>query len=300
MEATDTKDLSDILEEQEWMTPVAEGVQNTVTSAFEAGGAPGQTFKDFLHGVWLGHALHTALTDVPLGAWTVTFLLDSLDIVRGRDDFAKASDAALGVGLIGATGAAITGITDYSASGEQAPNTGLTHAALNIGATLLYVTSLLQRKNGARTGGRITALLGYSIVMASAYLGGKLVYSKGLGVDHAQREDLPEKWTPVLSEKELNDGEMKRALVGDIKVLLVRHGNDIHAIGEVCAHLGGPLAEGELKCEGEECSVRCPWHGSRFDVATGQVLDGPSTFRQPLFETRVRDGQIEITSASAS
>jgi nitrite reductase/ring-hydroxylating ferredoxin subunit len=76
-------------------------------------------------------------------------------------------------------------------------------------------------------------------------------------------------------------------------VLLLRRGERIYAIAETCAHLGGPLAEGTL----DGLSVICPWHGSRVALEDGRVLDGPSTFPQPCFETRVHHGQIEVRAA---
>jgi nitrite reductase/ring-hydroxylating ferredoxin subunit len=72
--------------------------------------------------------------------------------------------------------------------------------------------------------------------------------------------------------------------------MLVRAGGRIHALANTCSHLGGPLCEGTL----HEGGVVCPWHGSRFDLETGEVLDGPAVFPAPRFETRVRDGRIEL------
>ncbi len=48
-----------------------------------------------------------------------------------------------------------------------------------------------------------------------------------------------------------------------------------------CTHQSGPLNDGEL--DGKV--VTCPWHGSRFDVTTGQVVRGPA--REPLNTYRV-------------
>jgi len=62
---------------------------------------------------------------------------------------------------------------------------------------------------------------------------------------------------------------------------------------ETCAHMGGPLAEGTLM----DGSVRCPWHGSQYALEDGRELDGPFAFPQPRFETRIRDGQIEVRAA---
>jgi nitrite reductase/ring-hydroxylating ferredoxin subunit len=72
--------------------------------------------------------------------------------------------------------------------------------------------------------------------------------------------------------------------------VLVRRGDRIHALVESCAHLGGPLSEGSV----EGGAIRCPWHGSLFALEDGRVLEGPSSFPQPCFEVRVREGQIEV------
>ena len=70
------------------------------------------------------------------------------------------------------------------------------------------------------------------------------------------------------------------------------NGGEVHALAHTCSHQGGPLSEGKL--EGDV--VQCPWHGSRFSIKDGSVVDGPATFPQPCFETRVRDGKIEVRS----
>jgi nitrite reductase/ring-hydroxylating ferredoxin subunit len=76
-------------------------------------------------------------------------------------------------------------------------------------------------------------------------------------------------------------------------VLLVRSGGTIHALAGRCTHRGGPLADGELV---DGC-VECPWHGSRFALEDGSVERGPAAFPQPLYETRVRDGRVEVRRA---
>jgi nitrite reductase/ring-hydroxylating ferredoxin subunit len=133
-------------------------------------------------------------------------------------------------------------------------------------------------------------VLGYLVTLAAAYLGGDLVYTEKIGVDHAAAGDIPDKFTRVLPAAELPDGQLHKVMVGATAVLLVRQGRAIRAIAETCSHLGGPLSEGILK----DGSVICPWHGSRFALRTGQVLNGPATHAQPCFETRVREGYIEI------
>jgi nitrite reductase/ring-hydroxylating ferredoxin subunit len=75
-----------------------------------------------------------------------------------------------------------------------------------------------------------------------------------------------------------------------IPVLLVKQEERIYAIGEVCSHLGGPLSEGTIA----NGVVTCPWHGSQFALTDGAVVNGPATFAQPCFQTRVRNGKVEV------
>ena len=70
---------------------------------------------------------------------------------------------------------------------------------------------------------------------------------------------------------------------------------EICAIHAACSHLGGPLDEGER----DGNVITCPWHGSQFDLCTGEVLAAPAVYSQPRYEVRVREGRIELRAASA-
>ena len=280
------------VERQDWLEPLAERLQQAVVGAYEAGGTVGRRIRDVLHGTWLGHPLHPVLTDVPLGAWTVAAVADLLN-GNGDDRLERTAEAAVGVGLAGAAGAALTGITDWqhTAGGER--RVGLVHGLLNVSATGLYAVSLALRLRGARPAGRAIGGLGFSLAVAAAYLGGHLVFRKRIGVDHAPHEEWDD-FVPVLEERELTDSTARRVEVRGVAVVVIRRGGRIHALADQCAHLGGPLSEGSL----DDVSIRCPWHGSRFALEDGAVLEGPSTFTQPCFETRVRDGKIEVRPRS--
>jgi nitrite reductase/ring-hydroxylating ferredoxin subunit len=285
--------LINVIERQDFLEQAGDAIQPAVSNAFKAAGPAGREVKNFLHGTWLGHPLHPVLTDVPIGAWTAALALDAMESISGRKELGAGADVAIAVGLLGAAGSAVTGLTDWSETYGRARKVGLLHGLLNAGATVLYTTSLVMRRRKKRSAGMGLAMLGYAVSSAAAYLGGHLVYGEQVGVDHTAAQEMPKEFVAVLPEGELGEGEMKKVEAGGVPVLLVRRNGEIHAIAHTCSHMGGPLSEGKL--EGEV--VQCPWHGSRFNVRDGSVVDGPATFPQPCFEARVREGQIEVRSA---
>lgn len=135
-------------------------------------------------------------------------------------------------------------------------------------------------------------MMAFGIAMASAFLGGHLSYGEQIGVDHTATADQgkPEEFVAVLDAARLRENEPAKVIAGGVAVVLVKQGEKIFALREVCSHMGGPLSEG--KVEGD--SIRCPWHGSRFCLTDGRVLDSPAVFPERVFEVRVRDGQIEV------
>src|ERR1051325_5119119 len=284
--------LMKAVDQQEALDRLSDQVQPFVRNAFESAGPVGREVKNILHGTWLGHPLHPALTDVPLGAWTAALALDALESISGRRELGAGADAAIAVGLVGAAGAAVTGLTDWSETDGRARRVGMLHGLLNVGATVLYTTSLVLRSKQKRNAGVGFAMLGFAVSSASAYLGGHLVFGEQIGVNHAAAQEMPKEFVPVLSDAELREGEMKRADAEGVPVLLVCREGAVCALAHTCSHLGGPLSEGKL--EGDV--VQCPWHGSRFNVRDGSVVDAPATFPQPCFESRVREGRIEVRS----
>ena len=283
--------LIKMIEKQDVLDRAGNAIQPAVNKLFEVAGPAGRGVKNFLHGTWLGHPLHPVLTDVPLGAWTAALALDAMELISGRKEGRAGADTAVAVGLAGAVGAAVTGVTDWSATDGRARKVGLVHGLLNAGATLLYTTSLvMRRRKKTRRAGLGFAMMGYAVSSAAAYLGGHLVFGEQIGVDHTKAQEMPKDYVAVMAEAELREGEMKKADAEGVPVLLVRRGGEIYAITHTCSHLGGPLSEGKL--DGDV--VQCPWHGSRFSICDGSVIAGPATFPQACFDVRVRGGQIEV------
>ena len=89
---------------------------------------------------------------------------------------------------------------------------------------------------------------------------------------------------------QLRDGEPLLGHVDEEAVLLLRRGDEIHAIGATCTHYGGPLAEGLVVGE----TVRCPWHHACFSLKTGEALGAPALNPVARWKTEVRDGHAFV------
>ena len=267
----------------------AEGIQPKVQNVVDAGGT---TARNVLDGVWFEAPLHPALTDVPIGSWTAAAAFDGLDLATDSRAMRNAADASLAFGVVGALGAAVTGLSDWRYLSGGSRRMGVAHALLNTIGLVLSIASLILRAAGRRNAGRLTFLAGYSVSGLAAHLGGELSYHYGLRVDqNAFQGSGPDEFTPVLDEDELTQDSMRQVEVEGAGVLLSRSLNgDVCAISSVCNHFGGPLERGDR--EGD--TVVCPWHKSRFNLCSGDAIDGPAVFPQPLYETRVRDGKIEV------
>lgn len=286
----DDQDETGVMARQEWLTPVEEAAQQAIHTAFRSAGPAGQKIKNALHGTWLGHPLHAALTDVPIGAWTVAMVFDVIEAISNRNEFRIAADSAMILGVAGALGAALAGLTDWQDTDPPARRTGLTHGLLNVGGVALFTASLVARKRNSRSLGRTLSALGYAVATFAARLGGDLVYGQRVGVDHTAGQSFPAEFVTVLAESELTEGSLRRVEYRGTPILLAKRGNHVFALAETCSHLGGPLSEGEFI----NGSVKCPWHASRFALEDGRVLDGPAVHPQPCLEVRVRNGHIAV------
>lgn len=99
-----------------------------------------------------------------------------------------------------------------------------------------------------------------------------------------------EKFVKVAETKDIQASQMKAVEVNGEKVCVVNVEGRFYAIGNVCTHVGGPLAQGKL--EGYE--VQCPWHGSKFDIRTGKVVRPPAMRAEPTYDVKVEENNILI------
>lgn len=279
------------VEGQQWLDAPSYKLEHGMALVLNLLGGATEPVRNLLHGTWLGHPLHPVLTDVPVGAWTAALWLDAADFLFPQPEgFRSASQKCVAVGLVGAVGAAVTGLTDWQYTHDNARRSGLVHGSLNAVALGLYGRSWLDRRRRRHGRARLLSSLGYVVVQTTAYIGGDLVSRHRIGVDHADRGLEPRDYVAAMAEAELSEDQPVRVDVDGVRVVLVRTAGSVHALGEQCAHLGGPLSEGWIY----RGSLVCPWHGSRYDLKTGRAVSGPSTAPQPCFQTRLRNGQVEV------
>ncbi len=94
----------------------------------------------------------------------------------------------------------------------------------------------------------------------------------------------------VAAAGEVAPGSALLVEVAGQAIALFNLGGAIFAIDNTCPHSGGPLAEGDV--EGDR--VTCPWHGSIFNIKTGEVLDPPAIEDVAAYAVRVTEDDIEI------
>jgi|SRR5579859_6379514 len=263
-------------------------LQGLVQRGVEQGGPAAQRMKNWLNGVWLGHPLHPALTDVALGAWSTGFLMD---LVGARGP----ADAAMTVGVLGAVPTALAGAADWSDTSGESRRTGLVHALLNSLGLTFMVASLFARRTERRALGVGLSTAGLFLSGISAWLGGHLVFGMGTNVSRTAFEPTLEEFQVVARADAVEPGKLFGAEAKvdgtPVPIVLLKRGRTIMAIGGACTHWGGPLAEGKLV--GADC-VECPWHASQFSMVDGSVQQGPATVPEHVFEARINNGNVEV------
>jgi len=96
----------------------------------------------------------------------------------------------------------------------------------------------------------------------------------------------------VASKEDVSAGKMKLAEANGTLVLLANVAGEYYAIGNKCTHRGCKLSSGTL--DGE--IVKCPCHGSKFNVKTGEVMHGPANKPEPKYAVKVEKDQVVVNA----
>ena len=100
-------------------------------------------------------------------------------------------------------------------------------------------------------------------------------------------------WTRVAAAEALPEGASQIVYIGGDQVAVFNVGGQLYAVGNRCSHANGPLAEGEV----EDGCVTCPWHGSRFDLASGRPRGGPAVKPVPTYRVKLEEGEIFLAAS---
>lgn len=280
-----------------WLDPFAKFFGAVVGGFYKIPGT--RPIKDLMHGTWpLGHALHPALTDVTIGGYTAVLALDVAYLITGGPGLAAAADLLLVLSFVSSLLTIVSGLTDWNETADEERRTGMLHGLLMVVATVGFVASIVMRVNGpldAQTGAIAISTLSWLVMIVASYFGGELVFGFGTEVNRQAWSDIRQGWQPLdLRVAELEDRKPVTAKTKQGVTLFVSKLDDaIVAMANTCTHAGGPLNEGKWVGK-DRCEIECPWHASRFCVKDGSVHGGPATFREPTWETRVSDGQLEV------
>lgn len=273
--------------------------------------------KDVLQGKPFRHPLHAFLVHFPIGLFALSLILDFAGLLFPQNGWVRGAYYSLALGIITALVASVPGFVDYTDIRRDHParRIATAHMGLNLFAVALYGVNLGLR-SGALDDVRIgmapliLSLIALGVLSFSGYLGGHMVYSDGVGVGrHRRRAELPEatlglsalaapdaeqgegtRFVPVPKAARMKDQETLRLDVDGLVLVLAKIEGKFFAFQEFCTHRFGPLSEGSF--QGEE--VRCPWHGSCFNVRNGRVTVGPAKEDLKIFATEIRDGQVGI------
>lgn len=270
-----------------WARPFGEFNHRWLSALFR----PIRPLKDLLNGTWLGHPVHAALSDAPIGILTVVVVLDVLG-------YPAAADVALVLGILSMIAAAVAGAADYTDTDGRARARATLHATLMVVSLVAFIVSLAIRADGPadRSVPVVLVIVGYVVLLAGGFVGGDLVFRFGNMVDRHAWRTGGAKWLPLeVPGDDVPEGSPTKAKLGANTLVLIRSGDTIHALHDQCAHAGGPLSGGTVI---DGC-IECPWHGSRFRLADGRLRRGPALYDQPSYEVRRGEHGWEARRAGA-
>lgn len=250
-----------------------------------------------------GHPIHPILVAFPLAFLVGAFLFDLGGWYLNNMELSYTGGfltvAGIGFGLL----AAVPGVIDYfgSVPARSSARTRATrHALLNTGALVLFAIGWFTRRDGDATLLTLTLELAGVVMLAmGGWMGGTLVYRNQIGVDHRYAD--AGKWQEesvrrtadrvvVAESNDLRPGQMKLIHAEGARIALARTDEGYRAVDDYCTHKGGPLSDGALICG----VVQCPWHGSQFDVTTGEVKCGPAKKKVKTHHVEESNGQVRL------
>lgn len=204
--------------------------------------------------------------------------------ISGNDELKTVSRYLVPAGLVAGLVAAVPGLVDYLNSvppQSSAKERATKHALINVTSLALFAAGWLAGRKRDNALPLALHSVGTATLCVGSWMGGTLAYRNQIGVDHRYaeagkwREEQIDPHKPGALEEVSHDlgiNQMKLVHAAEKRIAVGRTGKGYVAFQDRCTHRGGPLSDGVLMCG----TVQCPWHGSQFDVHTGEVKAGPA------------------------
>jgi uncharacterized membrane protein/nitrite reductase/ring-hydroxylating ferredoxin subunit len=253
------------------------------------------------------HSLHPILIPFPIAFLTATVVCNVIGWWSGNVDWCRTGAWSSVAGIATAVLAAVPGFIDYFLSvppASSAKRRATWHLSVNLGAVALFAVAWLFRDDGAATRPTLALVAlevaGLLLLMMGGWLGGTLVHRNFIGPEH--RYANAGKWREqqlsgragesirVCRADEFKADQMRLLHIDGKRVVLCRTESGFAAFQDHCTHRGASLADGVTMCG----RVQCLWHGSQFDVHTGDVKAGPAEKPIRIYETETRDGDVYV------
>jgi len=250
------------------------------------------------------HPLHPMLIVFPIAFYIGTLLFDCLAVFFGNAEYGITGKYVHIAGIAGAVLAAIPGAIDYfsvippDSSGKKR---GAAHGLINSSVLIIFVIALYLKYRADINPYIILfiELAGVVLTFVAGWMGGTLVYRNQIGVDNRyagagkwKELYIDEKTGPleVGAADELKVDQMKLIHAKDKRIVIARTAQGYVAFDDHCSHKGGSLAGGAMICG----TVQCPWHGSQFDVETGEVKEGPAQNKIETYQVKEAEGKVYL------
>lgn len=248
------------------------------------------------------HPLHPILIPFPIAFFTGTLVCHIIGWTMSKPDLIDMAYylniAGIGTALL----AAIPGFIDFLNTvppKSSAKTRAAKHGITNVIMLACFTIAFFYRRNETSNQFLLASLevIGVSLMIVAGWMGGTLVYRNQIGVDI--RYANAGKWNEasfdtdageieVAKADELKINSMKLLHVKDKRIVLARTEDRFVAFDDRCTHKGGSLAGGSTMCN----VVQCPWHGSQFDVITGEVKAGPAKESIKTYQVKEDGGKI--------
>ena len=258
-----------------------------------------------------GHPLHPILVAFPIAFLCGGLVFDLIGRLGSWPSVWKAGAYLSVAAIVSGLAAAVPGFIDYLYTvppNSSARKRATYHMLVNVAALAAFALGWAFRDGGLLKPGWGTLVLeaaGVLLVTAGGWLGGTLVYRNQIGVDHRYAQagkwheqtvtGAPGEWAVVARADELKVDQMKLLHVAGRRIVLARTEEGYVAFDDHCSHRGGSLADGLLCC----ATVTCPWHGSQFDVRSGNVKAGPAERAIASFPIEQVGAEVRLRLPSA-